>query len=78
MSKSQITLNSCNKQAKGRLRYLATGWVWFNYKTATKGHYKWAASIENALTNQDDRSSFAEFSGSMSTESYSNYEAECV
>ncbi|KIY69569.1 hypothetical protein CYLTODRAFT_420637 [Cylindrobasidium torrendii FP15055 ss-10] len=68
---------TCNMQAKGSIRYLATGWVWFNYDDETEGHYKWAANIDNILTNQDDRSSFADFHGAMSSDTKTAYEGTC-
>ncbi|KAF9030299.1 hypothetical protein BDZ89DRAFT_1244327 [Hymenopellis radicata] len=72
---AETEVKTCNMQATGKIRYLATGWVWFNYEDKTEGHYKWAASIDSILTNQDDRSSFAEFKGSMSSDTHSSYEA---
>lgn len=64
--------------AKGSIRYLATGWVWFNYDDETEGHYKWAANIDNILTNQDDRSTFADFHGSMVSDTHTAYDGTCV
>ncbi|KAG7441251.1 uncharacterized protein BT62DRAFT_923471 [Guyanagaster necrorhizus] len=69
---------TCNIQATGNIRYLASGWVWFNYDDETDGHYKWAASIEAVLTNQDDRSSFAEFKGSMVANTQTSYAGTCT
>ncbi|SJL10833.1 uncharacterized protein ARMOST_14227 [Armillaria ostoyae] len=68
---------TCNIQATGQIRYLATGWIWFNYNSATQGHYKWAVSIEAVLTNQDDRSSFATFKGSMVANTETSYAGNC-
>ncbi|KAK0435926.1 uncharacterized protein EV420DRAFT_1674065 [Desarmillaria tabescens] len=68
---------TCTIQATGNIRYLASGWIWFNYDDKTDGHYKWAVSIKTVLTNQDDRSSFAEFKGSMLTNTLSIYEGNC-
>lgn len=64
--------------AKGTIRYLATGWVWFNYDSKTQGHYKWAANIDSILTNIDDRSSTSEFSGSMAADTHTAYEGVCA
>ncbi|KIY69241.1 hypothetical protein CYLTODRAFT_373153 [Cylindrobasidium torrendii FP15055 ss-10] len=69
---------TCNMQAKGSIRYLATGWIWFNYDSKTQGHYKWAANIDNILTNQDDRSSFADFHGAMSSDTHTAYQGTCA
>ncbi|KAK0189379.1 hypothetical protein F5146DRAFT_1112136 [Armillaria mellea] len=71
------TTKTCNIQATGNIRYLATGWIWFNYNSATQGHYKWAVSIEGVLTNQDDRSSFATFKGSMAANTETSYAGSC-
>ncbi|KAK0189359.1 hypothetical protein F5146DRAFT_1138756 [Armillaria mellea] len=68
---------TCNIQATGKVRYLATGWIWFNYNSATQGHYKWAVNIEGVLTNQDDRSSFATFKGSMVANTQNSYAGNC-
>ncbi|KAK0216432.1 hypothetical protein EDD85DRAFT_870456 [Armillaria nabsnona] len=61
---AMTNINSSNIQATGKIRYLATGEIWFKYNSTTQGHYKWADNIESVLTNQDDCSSFATFKGS--------------
>ena len=71
------TINTCSTQATGSVRYLATGWVWFNYDSKTEGHYKWAAHIDAILTDDDDRSSFAAFKGSMASDTHAAYEGKC-
>ncbi|PBK85614.1 hypothetical protein ARMGADRAFT_1169383 [Armillaria gallica] len=68
---------TCDIQATGQIRYLATGWIWFNYNSATQGHYKWAVNIESVLTNQGDRSSFATFKGSMIANTQTSYAGSC-
>ncbi|PBK99733.1 hypothetical protein ARMGADRAFT_1074585 [Armillaria gallica] len=72
-----LKLNTCTAKSKGRIRYIATGYVWFNYNDKTHGHYKWAASIDDVLSNEDDRSSFAEIQGPISSETHSTSEAVC-
>ncbi|KAK0433152.1 hypothetical protein EV421DRAFT_1442929 [Armillaria borealis] len=69
---------TCNIEATGNIRYLASGWIWFYYDSKTQGHYEWAASVEAVLTNQDDRSSFAEFKGSMVANTHTSYAGSCV
>ncbi|KAK0216374.1 hypothetical protein IW262DRAFT_213518 [Armillaria fumosa] len=69
---------TCNIQATGKIRYLATGWIWFNYDDKTEGHYKWAVNIESVVTNQDDRSSFATFKGSMVSNTETSYAGNCA
>ncbi|PBK81569.1 hypothetical protein ARMGADRAFT_1091176 [Armillaria gallica] len=75
---AMTTMQTCNIEATGNIRYLASGWIWFDYSSKVQGHYDWAVSIEAILTNQDDRSSFAEFKGSMVAQSYSQYNGTCV
>ncbi|KAF8903576.1 hypothetical protein CPB85DRAFT_1226443 [Mucidula mucida] len=75
---AEATVKTCNMQATGNIRYLATGWVWFNYDDKTEGHYKWAAHIDSILTKQDDRSTWAEFKGSMSSDTHAAYEGTCA
>ncbi|KAK0237302.1 hypothetical protein EDD85DRAFT_1008418 [Armillaria nabsnona] len=69
---------TCNIEATGNIRYLASGWIWFDYSSKVQGHYDWAVSIEAILTNQDDRSSFAEFKGSMVANIRTSYAGSCV
>ncbi|KAJ7142385.1 hypothetical protein C8R44DRAFT_602889 [Mycena epipterygia] len=73
----QFTTQTCNISGTGQIRMLATGWVWFEYNSATDGHYKWALSIDSTLTNQDDRSTFIQFSSTTGTTSTSNYSGVC-
>ncbi|SJL15957.1 uncharacterized protein ARMOST_19469 [Armillaria ostoyae] len=75
---TKTSTNTCNIQASGNIRYLASGWIWFNYNDVTKGHYKWGVQIEAVLTNQDDRSSFAAFKGSMVAVTKTHYASTCV
>ncbi|KAJ4468854.1 hypothetical protein J3R30DRAFT_1616142 [Lentinula aciculospora] len=71
------SVKSCTLQATGKIRYLASGYIWFNYNSATKGHYKWAAQIEAILTNEDDRSSYADFEGSVDADTTASYRGSC-
>ncbi|PBK99736.1 hypothetical protein ARMGADRAFT_1074587 [Armillaria gallica] len=41
------------------------------YPRQTHGHYRWPVQIKEALSNDDDRSSFAEMEGPISTEAHS-------
>ncbi|KAK0188640.1 hypothetical protein F5146DRAFT_1140188 [Armillaria mellea] len=72
-----LNLYSCTAKSKGQIRYLATGWVWFNYNDKTKGHYKWAVDIESVLSNEDDRSSIAQIQGPISTGTHSTSDVVC-
>ncbi|KAJ3970056.1 hypothetical protein EV361DRAFT_311599 [Lentinula raphanica] len=71
------SVKSCTLQATGKIRYLAQGYIWFNYDSTTKGHYKWAAQIESILTDEDDRSSFANFAGSVDAATAASYKGTC-
>lgn len=89
-------------QATGQVQYLASGWVWFNYDSATDGHYKCkcefpdrlycvqndltclsfltlgSVNIEAVLSNEDDRSSYATFTGSVATSAHASYHGTCA
>ncbi|KAJ8083051.1 hypothetical protein PM082_008914 [Marasmius tenuissimus] len=75
----KVVLNSrtCRIQAQGSIRYIATGWVWFNYHSATKGHYKWAVNINNAVPEIDDRSDFLDFKGAVQANTALDYDVQC-
>ncbi|KAG7441246.1 uncharacterized protein BT62DRAFT_908782 [Guyanagaster necrorhizus] len=36
----RASTKTCNIQGTGNIRYLASGWIWFNYDSETRGHYK--------------------------------------
>ncbi|KAK0445617.1 uncharacterized protein EV420DRAFT_1648338 [Desarmillaria tabescens] len=74
---AMTSTKTCNIQVTGNIRYLATGWIWFNYDDKTQGHYKWAINIESVITNLDDRSSFATFKGSMVANTETSYAGTC-
>ncbi|PBK84930.1 hypothetical protein ARMGADRAFT_942762, partial [Armillaria gallica] len=74
----ETSTKTYNIQASGNIRYLASGWIWFNYDDQTKDHYKWAVHIEEVLRNQDDRSSFAIFKDSMVAVTKNHYDPTCV
>jgi len=73
----QFTTQSCTITGTGKVRMLGTGWVWFEYNDKTQGHYKWALSIDQTLTNQDDRSTFIDFKSTTGTTTTSNYNGVC-
>jgi len=43
--------SSDNSQTK----FLAHGWIWYDYDATVQGHYKWAVNMDALLPNQDDR-----------------------
>jgi len=71
-------VTTCDVTGQGQVRYVAGGWVWFQYDDQVDGHYKWAVSIEAIITNLDDRSSFMEFTGSIHGSTNANFTASCV
>ncbi|KAJ7490785.1 hypothetical protein FB451DRAFT_1221065, partial [Mycena latifolia] len=73
----EFTTQTCTLTGTGSIRMLGTGWVWFEYNDQTQGHYKWALSIDQTLTNQDDRSTFIKFKTSTGTTSNTNYTSHC-
>ncbi|KAJ7604301.1 hypothetical protein DFH06DRAFT_1487715 [Mycena polygramma] len=48
----EFTTQTCTITGSGKVRMLGTGWVWFEYNSKTQGHFKWALSIDEVLTNQ--------------------------
>ncbi|KAE9402004.1 hypothetical protein BT96DRAFT_991516 [Gymnopus androsaceus JB14] len=68
------SVTSCTLQATGQIQYLASGWIWFNYDNKTNGHYKWSVNIEAVITDEADRSSYADFTGSVETTTHANYQ----
>ncbi|KAK0489206.1 hypothetical protein IW261DRAFT_1641006 [Armillaria novae-zelandiae] len=72
-----LKLHSCTAKSKGQIRYVANGFIWFNYNDRTKGHYKWSVKIEDVVKNDDDRSSIAEIEGPISSETHSTSDAAC-
>ncbi|THU93462.1 hypothetical protein K435DRAFT_903581 [Dendrothele bispora CBS 962.96] len=70
--------NRCTLQATGDVKYIASGWVWFNYESRKDGHYKWAVSIEATNPNIDDRSSTMKVTGSVEADTHVAYSGECV
>ncbi|KAF8888011.1 hypothetical protein BD779DRAFT_1672425 [Infundibulicybe gibba] len=70
----------CDGVGKGRLRYTASGWVWFIYEAPTGPEEdkkkNWAVNIDKLLS-VDERSSDLEFSGEMKGFGQFNLRAVC-
>ncbi|KAJ7717910.1 hypothetical protein DFH07DRAFT_338757 [Mycena maculata] len=74
----EFTTQTCTITGTGEIPMIATGWVWFEYNSATDGHYKWALSIDSTLTNVADRTTFIQFSSTTGTTTTSNYSGVCA
>jgi len=80
-----ILEQECITPAEGRIQLVATGYVWFNYKTKRaplanpKGgkHSKYTVKIEDILKNETDRSAWIDFDGYMNTTWRYDYFDEC-
>jgi len=69
-------VETCSVQGKGSFKYIADGFVWFNYHSKTKGHYKWSLSLSEL--NESDRSSTMEIETLVKAESKGKYNGSCV
>ncbi|KAJ7114199.1 hypothetical protein C8R43DRAFT_903091 [Mycena crocata] len=79
----EFTTQKCTVTGTGKVLMLASGWVWFEYKSKVKDHYKctffpWALNIESTITNQDDRSESINFKTTTDTTSTSEYKGVCT
>ncbi|KAJ7094903.1 hypothetical protein C8R43DRAFT_1141772 [Mycena crocata] len=80
-----LTVNSCHATGTASIRTSVTGYVWFNYDSKTASadgdpddkHYKWALSIENTLTDINDRSDTMELKTSTKGSSHATAETSC-
>jgi hypothetical protein len=80
-----ILQQNCTLPAEGRIQLVATGYVWFKYKTKRapladpKGakHSRYTVKIEDILTNATDRSGWIDFNGYMNTTWRYDYFDEC-
>lgn len=80
-----ILNQQCIIPAEGSIRLVASGYIWFQYKTkraplahpkATK-HSRYAVKIEDVLRNETDRSAWINFKGYMNTSMRYDYFDEC-
>lgn len=80
-----ILEQQCITPATGRIQLVATGYIWFNYKTKRaplanpKGgkHFKYAVKIEDVLKNSTERSAYIDFKGYMNSTWRYDYFDEC-
>ncbi|KAJ3563530.1 hypothetical protein NP233_g8884 [Leucocoprinus birnbaumii] len=81
---NSLQVTTCKQNGSGKLRVAGTGFVWFNFDdaVATIGgdpkdkHFKWAVSIDEVLS-LDERSSFIEISGFMSSDTNADGTKSC-
>ncbi|XP_006455941.1 hypothetical protein AGABI2DRAFT_121855 [Agaricus bisporus var. bisporus H97] len=81
---TKLEVKTCNQLGEGRMRFVATGYVWFNYedRRAPKSdpdgdkHYKYSAFIDDILT-LDERSSWMSYSGFVKGISNGHYNQFC-
>ncbi|TFL03525.1 hypothetical protein BDV98DRAFT_654871 [Pterulicium gracile] len=76
--KLRFISKNCSVQGSGKVKYIASGWMWFNYEDKTEGHYRWAVNIENVVKDVNRRSSEASVRGQISGTATSSYEGSCV
>lgn len=80
-----ILEQECNTPARGKIQLVASGYIWFNYKTKRAPlanptgakHAKYTVKIEDVLKNATDRSAWIEFNGFMDTTWRYDYFDEC-
>jgi len=79
-----FSTKTCNVGGQGSVKLIGSGWVWFNYDSATQQngqgdkHYKWAANIESILPNAADRSSQIDITGNMKSTTNSDFKGKCT
>jgi len=79
-----ILNQQCITPAQGRIQLIASGYIWFNYKTKRaplahpKGgkHSRYTVKIEDVL-NTTERSAWIDFKGYMNTSMRNDYYDEC-
>jgi len=80
-----IQNRQCIVPSRGRIQLVASGYIWFNYKTKRaplanpKGgkHSRYTLKIEDMLKNTTDRSAWIDFTGYMNTTMRLDYYDEC-
>ncbi|XP_006455940.1 hypothetical protein AGABI2DRAFT_180773 [Agaricus bisporus var. bisporus H97] len=81
---TMLEVITCNQEGEGKVRIVASGYVWFNYedRRAPKNdpdgdeHYKYSAHIDDILT-LDERSSWMSFNGAVKGISNGHYNQFC-
>ncbi|KAF8817120.1 hypothetical protein BYT27DRAFT_7229078 [Phlegmacium glaucopus] len=80
-----INQEICIIPAQGRIQLIATGHIWFQYKTKRAPlanpnggkHSRYTIRIEDVLKNATDRSAWIDFTGYMNTTMRTDYFDEC-
>jgi len=80
-----IRNEQCITPARGRIQLVATGYIWFTYKTKRAPlanpdggkHARYTVKIEDVLKNATERSAWIDFNGYMNTTMRYDYFDEC-
>ncbi|CAK5284565.1 unnamed protein product [Mycena citricolor] len=70
-----ITTTTCYQPSRGRIGFVADGYVRFGFNSRVKDHYYWHIPIDRESRAQ--RTSYMEFTGSINSHGYGRYRAEC-
>jgi len=68
---------TCTAQGTAAVPMTAQGWLWFYYGSRRDGHYEWAVSIENVITDPAQRTSYMQIATSTSGTTISQYNTVC-
>ncbi|CAK5284603.1 unnamed protein product [Mycena citricolor] len=71
----QIKTTTCYQPSRGRVGFVADGYVRFGFNSRVKDHYYWHIPISRE--SEDKRTSYMEFTGSINSHGYGRYRAEC-
>ncbi|TRM68513.1 hypothetical protein BD626DRAFT_626804 [Schizophyllum amplum] len=74
--KLDFTSKTCTTKGSGSLPFVATGWVWFQYKKKTHDHWLWALNMD-VILDESDRSMNLDFNSIVSTDTRSQYNVVC-
>ncbi|KAJ4487655.1 hypothetical protein J3R30DRAFT_3679317 [Lentinula aciculospora] len=71
-----VVVRTCIFQGFGTLRFVASGWVWFEYTNKVDGHYEYRVNLQEVLLPAL-RSGKLTFSGPITVEQRSAYQGSC-
>ncbi|KAJ7485371.1 hypothetical protein FB451DRAFT_54950 [Mycena latifolia] len=73
-----FTSKACTGYGTGSIKFVATGWAWFEFNSKVDGHYYWALNMDSILSNEADRTSTLDFKSAISATDLSNYSGSCA